>query len=343
MPQLSPEQLAPMMAIVEAVYGTQPGAWSPTTSGFLTITSPNAVESDMRYQQILPHQVSWTKQKDIPTTALQPINFTFPLMGGTSAIAGFRASPIFRCAGMKETIGATIIYTPATPADVVSASIAQELPGYVVGSTAESIVEEANGCFGNIIFRGTAETGLMAEFRGLGLFQDAQESTLRTLYGAGTNAWSGGANNANKFILTSPNQLTINNGAGVYAGVVNAMEFDLGVEVTPIPDVNSGATFGFFTTLITDRNPRLTLTIALDTAAAALVSYQDLKQDAQDGTTHAVTWKYTDLSTRTLLFTIPTAQLIGIRKGTANKIRTVQLTYKVQHATSEAEFTITHA
>src|SRR6185295_9699086 len=114
---------------------------------------------------------------------------------------------------------------------------------------------------------------------------------------------------------------------GVYTPVVNAVEFDLGVEVTPIPDVNAGATFGFFTTLITDRNPRLTLTIALDTASAALVSYQDLKQDAQDGTTHAVTWKYTDLSGRTLLFTIPTAQVIGVRKGTANKIRTVQILY----------------
>src|SRR5262245_38623826 len=343
MPQLSPIQLAPMMAIVETTYGVQPAAWSPGTTGFLSINSPNAIESDMRFQEILPHQVSWTKLKDIPTTALQPINFQFPITGGTSAILGFRADPIFQCAGMKLTTGASLVYTPAAPDTVKSATMAQELVGYTVGATAQSVVEEANGVFGSIIFRGTAEAGLIGEFRGIGLFQQAQESTLKTLYGGGTTAWTGGANQANKFILSGASRLKLNNGATDYFPVANSMELDLGVEVTPIPDINAGATFGWFTTMITDRNPRLRLSISLDTDSAATVSYQDFKLDAQSGNPHAVSCIYTDLGARTFTFTIPSAQVIGVRKGTGAKVRTVLIDYKVQSATSEGEFTITHA
>lgn len=343
MPQLSPEQLAPMMVGLETTYGSQPATFAPNTQGVLSINSPNAIDPQFGFQAILPHQAGWTKQKQIPTTALQPVNFSFPVTGGTAAATAFRQGPILEAAAAKLTSGATLVYTPAAPADCKSITVAQELVGYQVGVASESVVNEANGVFGNVILRGTPENGLIGEFRGLGIYQDPQETTLKTAYGGGTVAWSGGANNANKFLLSSGNRIKLNNGGSDYYPVCFAFEFDFGVDYGPIPDINSGATYGIFGLQVFDRNPRLTLTLGLDTLAASGVSFQDIHQDAQDGTTWAVTATYTDLSGRTLAFSFPTAQVIGVRKGTANRVRSVIVTLHVQHATAESEWTITHA
>lgn len=343
MPQLSPLQLAPCMANVETTYGTQPATFSPANQGFLTMASPIALRPDFRYQDIRPHANSFTKQKRIPTTALRPVNFRFPLTGGTGAAAGFRQGVLFEAAGWKATVGASIAYALAPLADIKSITLAQEWPGYAVGVASESVVIEANGVFGNIRLIGTAAEGLYGEFAGLGLFQDPQETTLKTAYGGGTTAWSGGANNANKFILSSGNRIKLNNGGSDYFPVCSRFEFDFGVEVTAIEDINSGATFGIFTELITDRNPTIRLTLGLDTLAAANVSYQDLEQDAQDGTTHAINVTYTDLGGRTIAIAAPTAQVVGVEPAAGNKVRDVVVTYHVQSATAEGEATITHA
>ncbi len=343
MPQLSPEQLAPMMANVETTYGSQPGTFSPANQGFLSINSPNAIEPQFGFQRILPHQAGWTKGKQIPTTALQPVNFQFPLTGGSGAAAGFRQGVLFQAAAAKATTATEITYTPALPSECKSVTLAQELVGYQVGVTSESAVIEANGVFGNVILRGSPENGLIGEFRGLGLYQDPQETTLKTVYGGGSTAWSGGTNNANKFLLSSGNRITLNNGGSDYYPVVSGFEFDFGVDYGPIPDINSGATYGIFTLMTFDRNPTLTLTMGLDTLAAANISFQDIHQDAQDGTTWSVGAVYTDLSGRTFTFDFPTAQVVGVRRGVVNRVRSVAVTLHVQSDTEGAEWSIVHA
>jgi hypothetical protein len=343
MPQLSPEQLAPMMANVETTVGTRPATFVPNTQGFLSINSPNPITPDFGFQDILPHSTGWTKQKSIPTTALQPVNFLFPMTGGTSATAGWRHLPILQAAGCKATTGANIALTPIAPADAKSATFAVEMPGYQVGVTAESVVLEANGCFGSAILRGTFDGGFMGEFRGLGLYLDPAETTLKAAYGGGSTAWSGGTNNANKFILSGSNRIKLNNGGSDYFPMVGSYEFDLGVEYLAIKDINAGSTFGIYSIMVVDRNPRLTLVIGLDTLAASGISYQDINQDAQDGTTWSVGCVYTDLSGRTITIAVPTAQVIGVRLGTAQRVRSVAITLKPQSATPEGEWTITHA
>ena len=194
------------------------------------------------------------------------------------------------------------------------------------------------------MFRGSAEGGFLFEYRGSGLYQDPQAGTLKSIYGGGTSTWSGGTNNTNTFLLSSPNQLTVTpSGGSAYVGVVKSIEFDLGVEITEVTDVNSGATGGLFSISVTDRNPRLTVVWGTDTDNSAAVTYKKFFDDGAGGVTHHVTWKYTDLGSRTLLFDFPYAQITALRDGEAQKVRTLSASYKLTGVAGDDEFLVTHA
>lgn len=333
--QISAVQPGPVMCGTESVtYGTQPVTFAPNTQGIHAINSPNAIEADEQFQEIVVHQLDFGQQKDIPTFNTKTVNLQFPLMGGSAANSPPLVNPLFRAAGMY---GAVIAGTPgsyrwvqATRSQLatMAATIAQEM----VGETT-SWVDETNGCYGTISFVGAADQGLIGTFTGQGLYQAPQSGTLKSVYGGGTTDWSAGTNNANKFILSSTNRVTVNNGGSDYLPLVKQVRFDLGVTYGPITDVNAGGSYGVFGIRISRMQPTLTLTIALDGDTSANVAYDDLYADAQSGTTHDVSWTYTDLAGRTLTFTFPTAQVRTKRKGTAENIRTIDVNYKLQGTT----------
>lgn len=334
--QISAATPGPVMAGTESVaYGTQPGTFSPSTQSVHCMNSPNAIEADEQFLTITTHQLDFGETKDIPTFKTKTVNLEFPIYGGSAANSPPRWNAFIQAAGGKGSVVAgtpgQYTWTKATRAQLttMAATIAQEMVG-----ESTSWVDEVNGCYGNLILTATADRGLLGNFTGAGLYQHPQSGTLKSIYGGGSTNWDAGTNNANKAILSGSNRVTVNNGGSDYFPLVKQVRFDLGSVYGPITDMNAGATYGVFGVRITQMSPTLTLTIALDGDTSANVDYLDLYEDADDGTTHAIDWVYTDLAGRTLTFSFPTAQVKPKRKGTAENIRTIDITYKLQGTTA---------
>lgn len=333
--QLSAVQPGPVMCGTESVaYGTQPGTFSPSTQAVHCMESPNAIEANEQFQEIVVHQLNFDRGKDIPTFKTKDVNLRFPLMGGSAANSPPRFNPFFQCAGMK---GSVIAGTPggyqwvqATRAELatMAATIAQEMVG-----ESTSWVEEVNGVYGTCVITAAPDQGVIGALTGTGLFQMPQAGTLKSIYGGGSTNWAAGTNNANKAIVSSTSRLTINNGGSDYFPVCGGWRFDLGVQYGPVTDLNAGATYGVFGVRITGMRPTLTITIALDGDTSANVDYLDFYEDADDTTTHDVTYVYTDLAGRTLSFSWPTAQVQPKRKTVRENNRFVDVTYLLQGST----------
>lgn len=334
--QISAAQPGPVMAGTESVaYGTQPGTFAPNTQGVHCVNSPNAIEADEQFLYIQTHQLNFGQSKDIPTFKTKTVNLQIPIYGGSAANSPPLWNPFIQAAGGKGSVVAgtpgQYTWAQATRSQLatLAATVAQEMVG-----ESTSWVDEVNGCYGNLVFDAAPDRGLIATFTGQGLYQHPQSGTLKSIYGGGSTDWDAGTCNANKFILSSTNRVTVNNGGSDYYPVVKSVRFDLGVQYGPITDINSGATYGVFGIRITGMQPTLTLTIGLDGDTSANVDYLDLYEDADDTTTHAVDWVYTDLGGRTLTFSFPTAQVRPKRKGVAENIRTIDVQYKLQGATA---------
>lgn len=330
--QISAAQPGPVMCGTESVaYGTQPATFVPNTQGVHAMNSPNAIEADEQFQEIVTHQQNFEQSKDIPTFTTKDVNLSFPIYGGSAANSPPLWAPFFQCAGAKGTVVAgtpgAYTFTQATRLQVatMAATIAQEMYGDTTGW-----VEEVNGVYGNCVVTAAPDAGIIATLTGKGLMQAPQSGTLKSIYGSGSTNWSAGTCNANKSIVGSTNKLKINNGGSDYIPVCGGFRFDMGVTYGPVTDMNGGDNYGVFGIRITRMQPTLTLTIALDGDTSANVDYSDLYADAAAGTTHAITYIYTDLASRTLTFSFPTAQPKTKRKNVRENVRSLELQYKLQ-------------
>jgi len=329
---LSVKKITPMCAMKETTYGTRPTIL-PQTHGFVTMASPNPVRPEMNFETPDYQQSTWTPNKVIPTNRALPFNFSVPLMGGQAAGADSppRCNGILVACGLKETVTAStsVVYKQALPSEIESATLAAQLGGF----SAAGWTHEINGAYSNMRIRMPWKGMPMIDFTGRGLFRAPAAGALHTVLGG--TAWAGGPTVANKFALTSTNRLSINNGAGAYTVVGKEVIFDLGIKFEDVGDFNSGATGNILRQAFTDSSePRLILTIALDTDASALASYKDLYDDADDGTTHNVTWKYTDLAGKTILFAFAACQVLTVEPDLDGDHRIARITYKPVDATN---------
>src|SRR5690606_17274299 len=144
------------------------------------------------------HTDSFLLDRDIPTFKMARVRCRFALQGGSAANSPPRFAPMWQCAGAHQAVGAgtpgDVQWTLATRSQLKSTTWAFQLPGFT-----NSAVHEVNGLVGNCVITGSAREGLLCDFDGTGLYQHLQESDFATLY---SGTWSGGTNNANKFILS---------------------------------------------------------------------------------------------------------------------------------------------
>lgn len=328
--QVSAVQPGPVMCGTESVaYGTQPGTFSPSTQAVHCMNSPNAIEADEQFQEIVVHQENFEQTADIPTFSTKRVQLEFPLMGGSAANSPPRFNPFLQCSGLKGSVvagtpgGYQWVLATRTQQATLAATIAQEMFGETTGW-----VEEVNGVYGSATITAAPETGVIGSLTGQGLFQGPQSGTLKSIYGGGSTDWSAGTNNANKAIVSSDNRFKINNGGSDYFPICGGFRFDMGVQYGPITDINAGGTYGVFGIRISAIAPTLTATLLFDGDTSANVDYADLYADSQAVTHHQINYTYTDLAGRTLAFDWE-CQVKPKRKGVRENQRSLEITYKI--------------
>ena len=87
--------------------------------------------------------------------------------------------------------------------------------------------------------------------------------------------------------------------------------------------------------LITDRNPTLDMTVEVNTALRNYFS------DLDAATTQAVSFQVGTASGNRVVFQAPTAQLTAMPYAEDTGLRVFNLTWKLQHASAEAEYDLT--
>jgi len=326
----SRERICATVAKVETTYGTD-STPAGGTDDVLAINSPNIVGFEASTFPFRPHGSSFTHRKDIIGARWQPVNLTFLLQGsgtaGDKVVNGFSGqSALLRSAGLKETVsaGVSIVYTPAAIADIASATLKTDPGG--------GVTKAVTGLMGNIVFAGNPEAGVECRYSGLGLYNAPVMSAL--------TGWTGGTNRAQPCYNISGSITP--SGGSAYTGVMDSFEWDLGIRVERIRDMNSAT--GMKRTLFVDRAPTLRLTLATDLSTTDNnLQYDDIFGYLVNSTTHDLAWTLGDGAGAGMeaAFAFNDAQLIRISEGSQNGYRTIQLQYKLQNATNEAEFTLT--
>lgn len=233
---------------IESSYGADPSI-TGSTDAFLTYESAESYKAiiDMANEQA--HSASRTNRLQTPGKQRVERRVKFWLQGGTGAGVADDHSPLIQCCGVKEVIAASTscTYTPA-----------------LVGTedkSAKLVVEHDNllfstaGLYGNFVMRGAVGGAVTVEFTGRGLYTAPSASTI--------SGWAGGVKRAKPFVNVA---MTLT-GTTTFAPVINAWEFNRGVNVEEIDDANSAT--GIAKTFILNADPTITLTAAADRSPAA--------------------------------------------------------------------------
>jgi hypothetical protein len=164
---LSRQRIAPVIAKVEATYGTDPIP-AGGTDDVLTIDTPVPYNPMFETFEFRPHGSTFTRQLDIIGQRVGEFDVQFLLQGsgtrGTAAINGFAGlGALLQCCAMTQTVngGTSIVFTPSTIAAMKSTSIQMESNG---------ALNEINGAQGNLTIRGDSRTAPTCRVRGMGLY-----------------------------------------------------------------------------------------------------------------------------------------------------------------------------
>lgn len=232
---------------IEASYGADP-AITGSTDAFLSYESAESYKAliDMANEQA--HSASRTKRPQTPGKQRVERRIRFWLQGGTGAGVPDDHSPLIQCCGEKETIVASTSVThgpAAAGTEDKSAKLVVEHNGLLFTTP---------GLYGNYILRGSLNGSMTVEFTGRGLYVAPAAGTI--------SGWAGGAKRARPFINVG---MTLT-GTTTFAPVINAFEFNRGINIEEIDDANSAT--GVAKTFILDADPTITLTCAADRSPA---------------------------------------------------------------------------
>jgi hypothetical protein len=326
---VSRTRIAPCMAEFEVTSGTDP-TLDPATDGFNTIDSDITYSTDIQLSEFRNHGISFTRGKDIVGQRVAQFNFTTMLQGsGTAGTAIQGIGDVLKACGLNEVIvGATsTTYRPATIAQLTGQSTCGTI---TIETEHNGIRHKGTGAVGNVVLRGRWGEPTYAVF------------SLQALYNAPTigaiASWAVGATGADRARPNLSIGLSINNGGSWTGPTVLSYELDAGSQIERIPDANSAT--GLKALLFADRNPKFTLSLCLDVDSGATISADDFYTDMIASTTHAVTWAVGASAGNINTFSIPTGQVTNVSQGRQGGYRSLDLTYKVQHATPEQEWSL---
>lgn len=320
-------QHAALMAELETTYGTDPTPVSGTDD-CLIYGSASITEVEVERFELRPINGSFTRQSDIVAQRMYRHRFNTLLQtsgtNGTIAINGFKGldALLSSCRMTSTATPATnIVYAPSTIAALESCTIWAKQGAYT---------KKSQGVQGNVTMKFTPRSGIECAFDMLGLYNVPVAHTTEW------DSYTGGTKRAQPCLNIA---MTINNGAS-YTPVVKMIEFNCGIQFQSIDNMN--ATTGVERIIIVDADPKIVVTLATDQYASANITYDEWYTDlfSAGPTTHALAWSV-GATTNKLAFSVPTAQVIDVKEPEDNKLMDMQITYKVQHATPQSEFTIT--
>lgn len=303
---------------IEATYGADP-AITGSTDAFLTYESAESYKAiiDMANEQA--HSASRTNRLQTPGKQRVERRIKFWWQGGTAAGTPDKHSPMIQCCGIKEVIVAStsVQHKPAIAgSEDLSAKLVVEHDGLLFSTP---------GLYGNFIIRGAVGGAATVEFTGRGLYVAPSASTI--------SGWAGGVKRAKPFVNVG---MTLT-GSTTFAPVINAWEFNRGINIEEIDDANSAT--GIAKTFILNADPTVTLTCAADRSPA--------------GETMANRYTYwTAMTTRNMAFSIagaagnnlaasfPELQIRDIQPRSIRGVLHEVVTLGVQSATDQGEFSL---
>lgn len=332
--------IAPCLVETEGkIYGTYPimsGNYGgsitldPTADGFYSTNSQNPITVQTNDTEINPHNSTLSRTKDLIGQRWYQINVGGPLIGGAAGVAppfddlwtagGLQGA---QCAGTATKYR----YAPATLAEQRSSKFACELDGKV---------HQSSGVVGTLTISASVGGECRWQFAGSGLYQVPQHGTFATVL---SGAWSGGTDNSASW-LGAAGTIRRSGTFTTYSMVVQSFELAMNCTVSRIDDANQANGLKMF--IVTDRNPKLTMTMAMDVDSAANLTYENIFADLMASTTHDVNFSYTDLGSHAFVFNFPKAQVKSPSLAVSDGVRTISIPYKLSQASTagDDEFSI---
>lgn len=322
---VSRSRIAPCAAELEATYGTDPTI-DGAQDGFNTTNSDITFNSDIQVTEFRNHGTSFTRPKDVIGQRVATFNFTTMLQGsGTAGTAVQGVNDLLACSGLTETIVAvtSTTYRPSTVALLKSATIQTEHNG---------LTHKGNGCYANMMLKAKAGEPTLATFAAQGIYTAPAIGSIAS--------WGVGATGVDRARPNLGITGSINNGTDNWvAPTILGYDLDAGNDIRRIPDALAAT--GLKALLFADRNPKMTVSMALDTdVAGVIIQANEFYADIIASVTHAITIVLGATAGNINTLSVPTGQPTNVQQGTGDGFRTLDVTYKVQHATAETEWSL---
>jgi hypothetical protein len=222
----------------------------------------------------------------------------------------WRFGPLLRAAGLSQTVnaGSSIVYAPRS-SGFESVAIDLYLDGYKHLIT---------GAYATFTMEATAGQACRVSWDVQGLY------TAPTIAAVPSQT------------LETFNPPTFKSANAMIAGqtvVLKSFRFTAGVQISERLDANAAT--GLRALRVTGRDPRLEMVVEVDTALRNYFSDRDA------ATTHWVTFRIGTTQGNRIVFDFPAAQLLQLPYASDNNVRVFNLSYKVQSATDDEEYTLT--
>lgn len=334
MATLSTSRLVAAVAKVESTYGDAIGTTNPAggTDDVTIIDSENPIAVQIGTQRVQPHTSSFTKTaKDLITSQLAQVSMQ-GLMQGPATLAtvdnGWNGlSAILQSCGMTVSVGTpgsgNITLTPSTKAALKSIGTKVDMDG---------VVHSLTGVYGTALTI-TGDTGANVKprwsYTGLGLYEEPAIGTI-----SGVTAPDRAYSCLGATCSITPSAGSAYNSANGL--ILDSFSLSISPTVGQVTDVLDST--GVNRLLHVNRDPTLSVTIAIDLNDSANLDYEDWHGDLIGSTDHAVNILW-GTNPGKWEITVPTAQVIGISPpSTKNGYRVQTYTYNLRHATANSEW-----
>lgn len=334
-----------MLAKMETAYNTAATPASSTTSSNAMVlydeTNPVQIDTKVVDRQVI--RASYSKNSNLKGRQLYMIQPKTMLMASPGVFynpstgtydghtgeappgSGVKASfldVLFRACGMQATMQASslsIVYTPRS-SGFESATIWTYMDG---------IIHKAYGCVGNMTFEGRAGEGIDVSF-------DLKGNMSATVPTYSTNPAT--VYPQDRKIMAEQYAMTVSNfGVSSTSPIVRSFRFDPGNQIIERADLNS--TKGLYGLYIVDRQPKLDLTIEVDsqsgwdpfTSLASSLSSDLVAVDFKHGvSTTGERWH----------FSFPQCQTRDVKHADDQGVRLYNISYDIVASTDDADWMI---
>lgn len=322
------ERTVAFSGILEDSYNGGPAA---ETTAF---TSSNFLFRNTGIHQIQTDQVdldelrsSFTKTGFATGRQLQVLTPGFVLMGfGSFAeINNYRLGRIFQMCGMAETtVGVSSLRYRFVSSGFTSGACAVH-ENAVSGN---GLLYTATGVYGTLTMAGSAGQVITVDPTLTGLYAAPVSQAVPTP----TNPPDG---NTSQTMKSEGLSIAINGGSTITDAAFKSFSLDFGIDIQENKDANAADALAGL--LITNRNPRLTVVVGLQ-SNNAVEYFLNLKTGSDDR--HTITFTHGDVYGKRVKFTC-IGQLEDLPKAGDAGLRTVSLTYKlIEPDDDEQELTI---